>query len=329
MDFSSYIQPIEGNDRDLNYAVKSKAKLVAKIDRLTDSYNRFDLPESQATIAQMFYLTSTLDYSNKEGIKTLKAIGKYLCRVARGGTEGANYVFQQWVERMQSVDFKDEKQVQTGYLWLLLLQQRHGSYSSSFVSQFDANQALFVQLYQGLSQGVTVTPELAANSLSWLWLDNLLDYYFYHSNSYHIHFGQWLLALVHRNPEVGDSLSLAVLERSEGYPQLILALAEIFLQTRLSEQGTRLGYAVFFNLFNPHPPEFKKDMPKFRKLQQAINLELETRVTDWSEQQLSNAANIFCRIHEDQQTITTRCAQLPELQQRMEILFGKDLCRLK
>ncbi|WP_445363542.1 DUF6892 domain-containing protein [Microbulbifer sp. ANSA003] len=284
--FDEFLAPIDGPNKDLNFAIKSgKKKIAGVINKLTLDFQLVSSADAEDITKQLFLLAANVDLNEKKSNQLLAAIGKFILKVS-SSTSGANFVFRAWSERLISTDFSERSQSQIAFQWIMLLNQKDGSaISPQCLRQvFDESQAILVNIYNKILltfDSQAAYKDSIGEQPGYKLLEKFACTYFYHSNKSYEHYESWILDSVSRNILFGNGLILSVLQRSENHPQVMVELLDLYVCSSIDKNHDGMAWTLFLDLFDVETTK-PKDLS-------AIVEKMEPKIDSWSADQRSFA----------------------------------------
>ncbi|WP_444944722.1 DUF6892 domain-containing protein [Microbulbifer sp. ZKSA006] len=284
--FDEFLLPIDGPNKDLNFAIKSGGKKIAGvINKFTLDFQLVSSADAKDITKQLLLLAANVDLKEKKSNQLLAAIGKFLLKVS-SSTPGANFVFKEWTERLISADFSDRSQSQIAFQWIMIFNQKDGSaISPQCLRQvFDESQTILVEIYDKILQSFDSQAAYRDNKgeqPGYKLLEVFACTYFYHSNKSYKHYESLILDSVSRNIIFGNGLILSVLQRSENHPEIMAELLDLYVCASIDENHDGMAWTLFLDLFDVETTK-PKDLS-------AIVEKMEPKIDSWSISQKSFA----------------------------------------
>ncbi|RUO34808.1 DUF6892 domain-containing protein [Aliidiomarina soli] len=279
MEFNKFTGVTEGPDKDLNFAIKSGSKKTLNaLEKLTGNLTAYDTPAKHSIALQLFSLAANVDLADKKASQVITAIGKYFLKLSESAMS-AEFIANEWLNRLQSVDYAQHKECQAAYQWILLFNQRDGSKRTphELVRVFEQSQDALAGVYQKLTASYSVDDLIIDNSGSqpgYYLMEAFLTTYFYHSHTCHSAYETWVLECVEKDMRFGNGLILAVLRRSGNYPEIAAYLIDVFIRATPDDNHPGMVWPLFNELLND------EDMPE-RMLKQVV-AHVEPKISQWS-----------------------------------------------
>ncbi len=317
-EFESYLKPVEGPDRDLNFAIKTGSKkTIGLINKLSQAFDRFDSASLFLIVQQLFVLTASIDINDRKSKQIITSIGIFFLKFSC--TENAaTSIFKEWSNRLLSIDYNNQEQCQIAYQWLLLLNQKDGSSRSpkTLRTVFDTSQNTLDALYEKLFVSFNVRElfyDKSGIQPGYKLIETFASSYFYHSDSCHEHFESWIIDCVSEEINFGNNLILSVLQRSENHARIAAQLLDFYVRSMLDDDQHGMGWWLLLDLFDA-------DIYPAEQLNSIINY-LDTLMADWTVDQTSHAINCLYSLNHDDtekaQQLLKRCKGAKKLAERL------------
>lgn len=298
----NYLEPIDGPDRDLNFAIETGGKkVIGLVNKLTLDYDRLSPADAKAFALQLFALTASTDIGAKKSSHLFASIGKYLLRLSESD-DGAEFVFKEWSRRLLSVDCSDSEQCQAAFQWLMLFNQVDGSAPSPkpLKGVFDRSQSELNAIQEKLAvpfEKREVLKDKSGVQPGFKLLELFAGAYFYHSDVCPEHLESWVVDCVKKEVGFGNNIILSVLRRSENYADVAARLLDLYIRSMIDENQPGMGWWLFLNLF---------DTEKYSAGQLDLIVDnLEPFIRDWDLKQRSHAIKCLFSVSNENDKVKT------------------------
>ncbi|WP_226666706.1 DUF6892 domain-containing protein [Microbulbifer aggregans] len=233
--FNELTAPIDGPNKDLNFALKTGSKKVSSVlTKLTQNATQLAPNDACIIVIQLLVYTAQIHLADKKSNQLLATIGKFILKACRNESV-ANLVIQQWLYRLYVVEYTNPAQCQAAAQWLMLFNQSDGSASSPEPLQkaFDAAHGALNEVQKKIANichEQKVFQDKSGEQSGFALLELFTNTCFYHSSTCPPNYENWVIEAVEHNINFGNGLTLAVLQRSQNRARVAAKLIDKYVR---------------------------------------------------------------------------------------------------
>jgi len=259
-------------NKDLMYALQTRSKqMIRLLDDFVQKVKSYSPEDGWTVVIETIKLVTDLPTTEGKYSHIIKAVNRAWLAFGETSPDAANRLYEEIIARLEGTEWANSGSAQVGYQLIFAFHKNHLRFPG-------ANNHLHVALGQYSPRIQDLIRKLAAHSTEKLFpspvkpdtgtgadaIEMLLEIYFYHgglgqSEELLAEASELILPLVRMNPEIGNNITLSLLEHCTERATILSELIDHYLVAGVDQNHGGMFFNIMLGLLNNDGDSFIYD----------------------------------------------------------------------
>lgn len=259
-------------NKDLMYALQTRSKqMIRGLDDFVQEVKNYSPEDGWTVVTETIKLVTNFPTAEGKYGHFIKAVNRAWLAFGETSSDAANRLYEEIIARLEGIDWANAGDAQTGYQLIFAFHENHLRFPGE-------NVYLHVALKQYSPRILDLIRKVAAHSTEKLFpspvkpdtgtgadvIEMLLEIYFYHgglcqSDELRAEAAELILPLVRANPDIGNNITLSLLEHCAERATILSQLIDHYLVAGVHEKHGGMFFDIMLELLDNDGDSFIYD----------------------------------------------------------------------
>lgn len=250
-------------NKDLMYALQTRSKqMIRVLDDFVPEVKRYSPEDGWTVVSETIKLVTELSTAEGKYGHVIKTVNRAWLAFGETSTLAANRLYEEIIARLERIDWANAADAQVGYQLVFAFHKNHLRFPGS-------NDCLHVALRQYSPRILELIRKMTSFSTEQLFpspvkpdtgtgadvIEMLLEIYFYHgglgqSDELQAEAAKLILPLVRVNPDIGNNITLSLLEHCSDRATILSQLIDHYLVVGLHQKHEGMFFNIMLDLLD-------------------------------------------------------------------------------